>query len=769
MISKRLVCVLLPAMVVSLSCVSAEKQKLNYVNRGNEYFKNGKYREAAIMYKSALKKDLKYGEAYYRLALTDVKLGRLQEAMSDFRRALDLQPDNMEAASNLADIYMLAYMGARKAADQEPWKKLLIEVRDMMAKKATNSFAYHRLRGVVGVIERKNDVAIDAFAECLKQKPFDQRVLVPYLEALFASGRFPDAEQLALEAIKKDPSYAQAYDWLYLRYAGLKRVQNAEKIWQVKVANNPKQAFYVRQLAYHYFLTNQRDQARKVLEPVSSNTADFPLGNILVGDFYMSIGDVDNAVIHYEKGIKNEPKEKIRYQKKIVETLVHRARNHEAMELVQQILKEDPKDNEAIAFKAALWLQEGNKDKVASAIQELNSVIQKNPDNVVFRYNLGRAYVVDGKVDAAIVQFQEALKYDPRYTPARLALANIHVSKQEWSKALQAADEVLSYDTRSLPASLLRAASHLGMRDVVTARQELGQILQFAPNNPDAIYNLGVLNFSEKKWAEASASFSQLQKVAPNDPRGLIGQAEVLSNTGKHADAIKIFQDDLAKNPERIFFRLALANTAVQGGKFDLAIDEYRKLLDKNPKNFDVQIRLAETFRLKGDIKTSIAEFQKAREIRPTDPTAYQQLAMLYESQNQASQAKPLYEQILKIQPDNPIALNNLAYMLAEQGTDLDQALTLAQRARAKLPQAPDIADTLGWIYVKKRLTDQAIRIFREISEKDHKNPIFRYHLCVALEQKGDKPTAKKECDLALKNNPDKNFESKIRELLSRL
>src|SRR5215813_2664911 len=100
------------------------------------------------MYKSALKKDLKYGEAYYRLALTDVKLGRLQEAMGDFRRALDLQPDNMDAASNLADIYMLAYMQARKDQERDVGKKLLVEVRDIMAKKDPNGFASQRLNGV---------------------------------------------------------------------------------------------------------------------------------------------------------------------------------------------------------------------------------------------------------------------------------------------------------------------------------------------------------------------------------------------------------------------------------------------------------------------------------------------------------------------------------------------------------------------------------------------------------------------------------------------
>src|SRR5258708_6241117 len=132
----RAVCLLLPASLFLFSCGNPEKQKVAFVERGNEFFKNGNYKSAAIMYKSALKKDLKYGEAYYRLALTDMKLGRLQEAMGDFRRALDLQPGNMDAASNLADIYMIAYMGGQK--NRELWGKELVSVRDAMVKKDPN-------------------------------------------------------------------------------------------------------------------------------------------------------------------------------------------------------------------------------------------------------------------------------------------------------------------------------------------------------------------------------------------------------------------------------------------------------------------------------------------------------------------------------------------------------------------------------------------------------------------------------------------------------
>ena len=130
------------------------------------------------------------------------------------------------------------------------------------------------------------------------------------------------------------------------------------------------------------------------------------------------------------------------------------------------------------------------------------------------------------------------------------------------------------------------------------------------------------------------------------------------------------------------------------------------------------------------------------------------------------------------------IALNNLAFMKAEEGTDIDGALTMAQKAKQAQPQIDTISDTLGWIYIKKNLSEDAIRIFSELCRKEPNNPMFRYHLAQALSQKGDKLRARKEleemliriktrlpeCEKALpENGAVAKYEKKIREFMTTL
>jgi tetratricopeptide (TPR) repeat protein len=107
--------------------------------------------------------------------------------------------------------------------------------------------------------------------------------------------------------------------------------------------------------------------------------------------------------------------------------------------------------------------------------------------------------------------------------------------------------------------------------------------------------------------------------------------------------------------------------------------------------------------------------------------------------------------------------------VIAEQGGDLDVALTYAQRAKQKRPDFLEISDTLGWIYLKKQLASNALEIYNDLVAKEPKRATFRYHRAMALFQRGDKAQARKELEAALTFNPSKDDEGKIRELLKRI
>ena len=67
-------CWLLLSLVFAGGCSHTAK---SYLQSAKKYFDSGKYEDAIILYKKAIQKDPKSGEAYYRMALADLKLGKI--------------------------------------------------------------------------------------------------------------------------------------------------------------------------------------------------------------------------------------------------------------------------------------------------------------------------------------------------------------------------------------------------------------------------------------------------------------------------------------------------------------------------------------------------------------------------------------------------------------------------------------------------------------------------------------------------------------------
>lgn len=758
----------LPLVLIVASCSRDPKvQAQRYLENGNKFYARAKYKEASIMYRRALQKDMRFGDAYYRLGLTDLKLGSYGEAANMLRRAISLQPTNVDAITKLADLFLVA--STQDAAHSGPLIQEVKDFSDKLVQLNPDSYEGHRLKGQMALLARDPATGVKELQKANSVKPFQTDLVLAYFQALVANDQFPEAEKLARDMIAKDKTYSPIYDLLYLNYMKQNKPNDGEELLKLKIQNNPQRANYLLQLATHYYYLNRRPDMDSVAQRLS-NEKDFPEGHLLLGDFYFfRAREYDHAQQQYEAAIKALPKDKALYQKRLVELYATRGNNSEANQLLTGILKDNPKDNDAIAMRAALMLTTGNREQINMAANDLQSLVTKMPHNHLLRFNLARAMIAKGDVEGARLQLEEAIKIRTDLISARELLARIYLARQDYGKALKEADEIIGFDKNNLQGHLIRSSALLGMGDKDKARDELVFITKTYPQNAEARYQVGFLAWKEKDYKKSEQVFTELYKANPKDLRGLVGVIETLASENRLSDAVKAVQAAQEKEPERRDLKVALANLEVRSEHYDEAIKIWQSLIEKEPKSPDLLYRLAETERRKGDLNLAIDSFRRCSQVAPNDTSCLLQLGLLMDGTGKRDQAKPIYEQMLKIQPDHPIALNNMAFIKAEEGVDLDQALTMAQRARQALPNSPDVADTLGWIYIKKNLSENAIQIFRDLVVKDPNNPTFHYHYAMALMQKGDKPTAKKELEKALQSNPSKDEQQKIHDLLQKV
>src|SRR5271169_5198419 len=96
---------LLAGAVLLASCSSdPNTRKLKYLRSGEKYSKSGKYQEAVIEFRNALEVDPRFAPAHYQLGSAYLALKKTDSAYRELNEAVTLDPSNSQAQIELAAI-----------------------------------------------------------------------------------------------------------------------------------------------------------------------------------------------------------------------------------------------------------------------------------------------------------------------------------------------------------------------------------------------------------------------------------------------------------------------------------------------------------------------------------------------------------------------------------------------------------------------------------------------------------------------------------------
>ena len=296
-----------------------------------------------------------------------------------------------------------------------------------------------------------------------------------------------------------------------------------------------------------------------------------------------------------------------------------------------------------------------------------------------------------------------------------------------------------------------------------------------SPQHPDPMFQAGLDAMNAGRLDEAYEDFRKVQETYPlPNNRGLLGMVEVRIKQGRNEEAIALLDSAIAQHP-LTSLKLALGNVLVRTGDYQRALDVFRDvqqnggLAPEAMATGDIYLRMGETYRRMKNYDAAIGALTKARELLPDSVQVVSTLALTLDAAGRAHDAETAYNDTLKLSPNNGIALNNLAYMIAERGGDLDLALTYAQRASALLTDTPNVQDTLGWVYLKRKQPAQAFGSFRAAWEQNPAEAAFRSHLAMALDQKGDTSQQAEQLKTLLRQPDSIQNQQLVRMLLSEI
>jgi tetratricopeptide (TPR) repeat protein len=759
------VCTVAIAFCAASACIAT---KQSYVAKGNKLYAAGKYADAALNYRKAIQKDPNYGYAYYGLGMAAIKQNQAREAYDSLFRAVQLLPNDLDAKEKFADVCLSFYLANNTRA---PFLyRQLKQLSDELLAANPNSYKGLVVRGYLASTDRQAKEAIEYFRKALRISRSEPNVTAQLVQLLLEDGQTPEAIRIATDLMAHQKTYGPIYDFMYRYYVSSGHMGEAENVLKAKVANNPKQADYIVELARHYASIQKPEEMRATLQRLIADPADFPQARLWVGDFYLGLRNFPEALRYYREGAtaSREVKQRTMYELRAVITLRAQGDRKQALEVAARALRENPTDADAMHLHANMVLEMAKVENANDAIREFQALLSRNPSDASLELQLGRAYRLKGDPAAAREHFQTALTKNSTLVEAHLELADLDLVQRQFGDALKQIDEAQRLQPNNAKAKLFHARVLIATGNRPDARAELTKLLKESPQDTNAQLELGVLAIMDRRYPDALEIFGKLRGA---DPRAAAGLAAAYAAQHQTNKAEQVMDEALKKWPDSPVLLDQMAGLNAGNGNYDGAISQFEQLLAKDPKNVQTLRHLGDIYRAKGDQAKAISVYQQASALVPSDVDTALTLADMLAGAGRNAEAKRGYEGILKVHPDNPGALNNLAFFLADSGGNLDEALRLVQQALAKVPNQAAFSDTVGYIYLKKGMTDSAMQTFGTLVRKNPGLGAFHYHLGLALYQKGERDAALKELNAALKLSATLSAQdkAKVTKLLAKI
>jgi len=757
-------CFLVVSLLASSGCSTTKESSLA---KGNKLSAAGKYEAAALNYRAAIQKDPTFGEAYYRLGLTAVKMNQAALAYQALFRAVQLLPGNVDARKNFADVCLSLYL--TDPSHSQVLYNQIDKASDEFLLSDAGSYQGLMLKGYLASTDQKPKEAIQYFRQALRVDASNAGVVTELAHLLIQDGDDQEGQQLANQLIQKKTAYGPAYDLMYNFYLHANRTAEAESILRAKVNNNPKNADYILELATYYKRAQNTAAMTAALQRLLDDPRDFSQAQLWVGDFYLRQREYLEAIRHYQQGAaaSGDAKTKGVYQIRNVLAVLRQGKQDEALGLAQRFQNENPKDQAVLRAHADLLLGRGRAADADLILHEFQALSKQTPNDAVLRMQLGRAYRLKGDLESSRKQFLAAVQQRPDLVEARYELAATGLLQHHPQQAVQQATEILSTHPNDRRARLLYSTGLINSGDAAAARAVLTRLVQDFPQDPEPRVQMGLLALTERNYPQAIQILGSYR--AQGDERIFAALANAYLHQKQFDQARSIVSEGLAKWPDSSILLEQLADTEALTGNYDLALAQYRKVLDRDPKSIDVRRRMAEVYDLQGDQARALASYQEAHRLAPDDAALAVTLADALARAGRNDEARNLYKNVVKANPENAPVLNNAAYFLADSGGDLDEALRFAKNALAKTPGEASFSDTIGYIYLKKGMLDSAIQSFSTLAHRYPASASFHYHLGLALFQKGEKAVARKELQTALADHPTPQETLRIRELLNEI
>jgi tetratricopeptide (TPR) repeat protein len=400
---------------------------------------------------------------------------------------------------------------------------------------------------------------------------------------------------------------------------------------------------------------------------------------------------------------------------------------NKAIDFLKKAFTLDPNSQQIGDELAEIYYQ---SQRIRDAVNEANSILSRDPDNLPARRLLARIYVrtlgdlsnASNQRDTlahASDQYREILRLDPTDTDAALWLARLYRLQNDPSKA----EEIL----RSLLAR--EPANENGVEQLTQllldegksqeAISSLQATLQRAPT-PKLWELLGDAYNQIHDLPKAEQAYREAAEAQPDDVNHRKELAQTLLTEEKFPEALEQYQRLAQMDADDADNYLRLAQIYRQMKQLDKAEQNVLIAKQRAPNSLEVTYyeasiyqdegRIDESIRVLSDAVTAVkteSEFTPSR--RRTLAILYQQLGQLYREASNYTAAVNTFEEMLRLGTEEDRRARVMIIDTYRDARDMFKALEAARKAVDAYPKDRAILTTQALLYGENAQADQAV------------------------------------------------------------
>lgn len=683
------------------------------------------------------------------------------EAEASYRKAIELQPDQLEAHVALIGL----------AVQRQDMAQANQQVQQMLKASKGNAQAKY-LEASVALMQGDAKRAREVTQGLLRVAPNHPRVLFVAGLAELRLGATALAETLLTKSVMADPDAAEPRRALAEALLRLGRAPRALDMLAPLTGAQSRDAKAVALLAQAHLLqgdTRQADEAFGRAARIAPDDAEVRTARAVA---QLGRGKDDVALAELGELARTQADATADYA--LVTTHLRRGDLKQALAAADALAAKLPQQPMPDMLRGQIALR--LKDQ-AAARRYFEWALGKDARYLPALNQLVALDMAEGKPDLARGRLAAHLQKHADHVPAMLALADLlrrtGGQREEAQKWLDEAVKVNPID----PAARMAVVDHHlrgnDSRAALLAAQAADTALR---DNPELVERLGRAQLRAGELNQAVATLRRLLAMRPGNPAPLLLLAQALEAAGQAAaarqqidEAIRVAPD--AVPPRHAAVALALRQNeptralelaravqtraprdalgwALEGDvemarqRWPAALAAYREAL-KRQRPVDVPVRLHAALLRSGKADEAAAFEQSWRKAQPGDLGFVLRVADAAMARGDRAGAEKRYRDVLAQRPEDPWALNNLAQMLVDQRKP--GALDLARRAVAAAPDRADVRDTMAQAYAVADQLKQAVQTQLEAVALAPEAPSLRLNLVRLYLRTGDKDKALEE------------------------